>query len=49
MLEMNLDTQINNVNYLVYMEYKYNESGAKKELFEGVRTTIEEEQKEKEK
>lgn len=49
MLEMNLNTQINNINYLVYMEHKDNENGANKGHFESERATLEEEQKEKEK
>jgi hypothetical protein len=39
MLEMNLNTQINNINYLRYMEHKDNENGAKKRLLEREQTT----------
>lgn len=47
MLEMNLNTQINNINYLVYMEHKDNENGANKGHFESERTTQSELHKEK--
>lgn len=49
MLEMNLNTQINNINYLVYMEHKDNENGANKGRFESERATLEELRKEIEK
>lgn len=49
MLEINLETNINNLNYLRYMEYTSNGNGANKGHFESDRTTIEEEQEEKEK
>lgn len=47
MLEINLNTQINNINYLVYMEHKDNESGANKGRFESERATQAELHKEK--
>ena len=39
MLEINLKCEINNVNYLKYMEYKENENGVLKELLEREQTT----------
>ena len=39
MLEMNLKCEINNVNYLRYMEYKENENGILKRHLEREQTT----------
>ena len=47
MLEMNLNMQINNINYLRYMEHKDNENGANKGHFESERATPTEQYKEK--
>ena len=47
MLQINLETNINNLNYLRYMEHKDNENGALKRNFESERATIEEDQETK--
>lgn len=39
MLEMNLNTEINNINYLRYMEHKDNDNGVSKCNLESERTT----------
>lgn len=39
MLEMNLNTQINNINYIRYMEHKDNENEALKRNLESERAT----------
>lgn len=49
MLEMNLKCEINNLNYLRYMEHKGNGNGANRGHFESDKTTSAEEQEEKEK
>lgn len=49
MLEMNLKCEINNLNYIRYMEHKDNENGANKGRFESERATLEELRKEIEK
>lgn len=43
MLEMNLKCEINNLNYLMYMEHKENENGANKGNMESERATTTEE------
>ncbi len=43
MLEMNLETDINNINYLRYMEYSDNENRALKRNLESERATQTEE------
>lgn len=47
MLEMNLKCEINNLNYLRYMEHEGNENGANKRVLESERATPKEEQEEK--
>lgn len=45
MLEMNLKCEINNVNYLRYMEYKEKENGNSKRHLEREQTTQHQEKK----
>lgn len=47
MLEMNLKTQISNINYLRYMEHKEAENGDSKVNYESERATTAEEYKPK--
>lgn len=46
---MNLKCEINNLNYLRYMEYSDSGNGANKRHFESEKTTSGKEQEEKEK
>lgn len=47
MLQINLETNINNINYLRYMEHKDNENGDLKGHFETDKTTSAEDQETK--
>ena len=47
MLKINLETNINNLNYNMYMEHSNNEDGENKGNMESERATIEENHKEK--
>lgn len=44
MLQINLETNINNINYLRYMEHKGDDNGENKGHFESDKTTSAEEQ-----
>ena len=47
MLEMSLETKINNINFIRYMEHKGNDNGANKRILESERATQTEKNKEK--